>query len=492
VFLLVHVGNTPGRIRAQTALVLVALAALGYVTGLSMADARDALRAVGHEEGPMVVATGEVSLALSDMDAQVANVLMTGGEEGWLCDEGQAGLAGAECERMPPRHYYDLRREDAQRTMLQAARLAEGDRARQRTVQSVLDGLHQYDQRVQAAMELGSRSGHAFGVLPERAAAEYRAATKLMTEDLLPKAANLTLDGAAMVDSSYQEERSAVRWGRGRVIALGVATVAALLGLQIYLAVRFRRLVNPLLALATAALLALVVAGASVLATESDRIRVAKEDGFDPVLAMLQTQSLGKSLDADRTRWLLDARDADRYDQTYLEKSQAILYIDGASNLESYYTLLGERLERYAKDPRAIGFGGFYGEQALRVGTQAEHESLVRLLSRYRDYQYNDRRVRRQANEGRRDQAARAHLDPEWPYLPHPAFRTHDQRLDAVGGRHRYVTERAVRRSEGELQAWTWGLPGAALLITALVVGGVWPRLREYIGTAPRSERGRD
>ncbi|GLZ05611.1 hypothetical protein Acsp03_30770 [Actinomadura sp. NBRC 104412] len=479
---LFRVGTTPGRVRALTALVLLSLTALCSVIGLGVADAREALRAVGHDEGPMVVATGDVALALSDMDAQVANVLMTGDEEGWLCEPGGDGGG---CRRNPPRYSYDLRREDAQRAVLQAARLAEDDPVRLRTVQSVLDGLHQYDRRVQAAMELGSRGEHAYGALPANAAAEYRAATALMTQDLLPKAGNLTLDGAAIVDSTYKEERSAIRWERGRVIALGTAGVLALVTLQIYLAVRFRRLVSPLLAAATVALAGLAVVGGSALATEADRLRVAKEDGFDPVLALSRMQSLAKSLDADRNRALLDPGEADRYDQTYLEKSQAILYIAGVSDLEEYYTQLEQRLARYAGDPRAIGFGGFYGARARRVATPAEHRVLVRLLSYYRAYQSNDRAVRRLAAAERAGQAARTHLDPGLPYLPHPAFRQHDQELDATSGRHRFVTERTVRGGESALAVWRWALPVSALVIAALLVAGVWPRLREYLGTPP-------
>ncbi|GAA1890422.1 hypothetical protein [Actinomadura bangladeshensis] len=215
-----------GRVRALAALVLVALAVLLTVTLMGVGDAREGLRALGHREGPMVVATSDMYLALGAMDAQVTNVLLTGGEDGWLCDPEQG------CER----YAYDIRREDAQRAALQAALLAREDPERLRTVQAVLDGLHAYDQNVQAAMESGRRRDGPVGALPPEGVRRYRAATDLMTRNLLPKAYNLTLDGAADVDTAYRDERAAVRAGRFRVLGAGVALLAALAGLQVYLA----------------------------------------------------------------------------------------------------------------------------------------------------------------------------------------------------------------------------------------------------------------
>jgi hypothetical protein len=473
--------DVPGRIRALTALVLVALTALVAVTGVGMADAREALRAIGADEGPLVVATSDVRNALSDMDAQVTGVLMTGREDGWLCDPEQ--LNGSSCAPEPARYLYDIRREDAQRTILQAAQLARGDPVRLRTVQAVLDGLQQYDRRVQTAMERGRRTDHAFGELPEDAAAEYRMATRLMNEELLPQAGNLTLDGSAIVESTHEQELSALRWGRARVIALGVAAIAALMLLQTYLAARFRRLVNPLLALATLGTVALVVGSASLLATEEVRLRVAQRDGFDPVLALSRAQSLGKGLDTDRTRALLDPESADRHDSAYLEKSQELFYIAGATDLESYYARLEQRLASRGDGGRRVDFGGFYGAQAREAATAEERRTVERWMANYLAYQRNDRRVRRLAEAGRRGEAARAHLDPALTHMPHPSFREHDGALDRGVGRHRYVLGRAVRAGQDALAWWTRALPVWTLVIGALVVAGVWPRLREYLGT---------
>ncbi|MGH3241905.1 MAG: hypothetical protein ACRDNL_16140 [Spirillospora sp.] len=490
--------TVPRRVQALMALVLLSITVLFTVTGFSLWDARSALRAIGHDEGPMVVATNDVYLALSDMDAQVTNVLLTGAERDWLCDVEQddhkdeaktdaekaaqkATRQDGPCVRSQSRYFYDIRREDAQRAALQAARLAENDPVRLRTVQSVLDGLHLYDERVQAAMERGSETGHAFGSLPENAAVEYRAATRVMTEELLPKAGNLTLGGAADVEKSYGGPLSRMETGRTWVFGLGLAVLAALAGLQLYLAKRFRRVISLFLVAAALGTVALTVAATSLLATEADYLRLAKDDGFDPVLRLSRTRAMAKSLDADRTRALLDPGGADRYDQTYFEKTQAMLYITEAEDLGAYYAMLGDRVERYGDDggrPRA--FGGFFGVEAAEAALRGDQETVHTLLARYRAYQQNDQRVRVLARGGKQEDAAKAHLDPRWRYLTHPSFRDQDDALDARVVRHQVVVNRMVRGGEDTLRPWTWLLPVSALAIAALVVGGVWPRLAEY------------
>ncbi|MEW2352300.1 hypothetical protein [Spirillospora sp. NPDC029432] len=414
--------GVPARVRALAALALLMPALLYAVTGAAVTDAREALRAVGHEEGPTVATMADVRLALADMDAEVAAVLLTGRESGWLCDPGQ----DSSCVREPPRHRYDIRREDAQRAVLQASRLAGGDPVRLRTVQAVLDGLHRYEQHVQAAMRDGARTRHAYGPLPPGALREYRAAHEVMAKDLMPKAGNLALDWTAELDTVYEGERSEIGAGRAGVLALGALAVAVLVLLQLYLGVRFRRVLNLGLAGATLATLALTAAGASLLATERDHLRAAKEGGADPALALARAQADARTLHADRSRSLFDPGRADLYGQAYRERSRTVLAGPGLPS--------GKRLlDHYAGYPGNAGAA-----------------------------------------------AARAQVDPEWPQLPHPLFREHEQALDGRIGHHRYVTGRAVRDGERALAAWGWIRPLSLLAIAALVIGGVWPRLAEY------------
>lgn len=506
---LIGLRSVPARIRAMTATALVGLTGLIGVGGLGVWEAYEGLRILGQSDGPTVVATSDAYLALSDMDVQVTNVLLSGREAGWLCepqrtnlsetageqerreertgrrdeadgspDEGtRAASANGGCDRELPRELYEIRREDAQGAALKAAELANGDPVRLKTVQAVLDGLHQYDRRVQAAMEYGLRAAHPVGEPPPDAVAEYRAATSLMTDSLLPQAHNLNLHSEGMVKATYQDKRVRLGYARMGVVIAGLIATAALLGLQGYFWARFRRTMNPFLAVATLGIVVLTVASTSLLSTGADRLRAAKADGFDPVLTLSRTQATGKSLEADRGRCLLDDENADRYDQTYLHKSQSMLYIPSATSLAVYYLELEQQVRRYQDGESVTRLGGLYGREAHR-----DRVAIGRLLAAYQAYQSKDAEVRRLAAAGRRAAAARARMDPnpELSYLPHTTFREHDGALGALISNRRNVLDQTVATGQAELEVWTWLLPAAVPIAAGLIIAGVWRRLAEF------------
>ena len=74
--------TTPGRVRVLAAIAVLAIAGFYIVANIAIGNARDGLRVIGHDAGPQVLATGDLYFALSDMDSQVANVLLTGREQG--------------------------------------------------------------------------------------------------------------------------------------------------------------------------------------------------------------------------------------------------------------------------------------------------------------------------------------------------------------------------------------------------------------------------
>lgn len=457
------VGTVAGRVRALAALALLALAVLVASAYAAVGDAREGVRTLGEREGPLAEGIGDMYLALTDMDAQVTRVLLTGGEAGWLC---APEAAGADCERSGARYVYDIRREDAQRAALSAASTGPADQARMRTVQALLNGLHDYDRHVQAAMDAAAGSG----APPPEAVREYRTATALMTRELLPRASNLAAEEAADVTTAYREGRSSVLAGRLRVLGAGLALVAAMAALQVYLTRRFRRLVSLPLAAALVGALALTTTVAARLTTEADRLRTAKQTGLDPALDLTRVRALGTGMYTDRARQILDPENADRYDRRYLDKSQAILYVAGASDLDGYYRALG----------RSMDFGGYVGARERRDAAHPAARGAGDLLAAYRTYQDLDRTVRGLAEDGRLDAAARAHLDPRWRHLPHPAFRAYDRELDARIGRHQAHRVHAALEAERALRPMTWLPPVAALAVGALIAAGIWPRLAEY------------
>lgn len=457
--------TVPGRIRALTVAAILAVAALFAVTAVFVGNAKDGLQVIGHGAGPQVVATSRLYFDLSDMDAQIAGILLVGKQTGVGIDRQQALTI------------YKQRLADANDAVLQAADLAHGDPAGQRTVQAVLNGLGQYEQLVGQALVLDQNQGHQAGQASESVLAPYRQANTLMKLDLLPQAYNLTLDSGTKVRRAYEDKRSAVLAGRLWVLVTGLVVLAVLVGLQVYLAAGFRRLLSPWLVLATAGTLALVVLCMIVFTGEADHLKKAKSDGFDSILALSRARAISNSLNGDETRYLLDPAQDDTYEQVYLDKAQSIVYIDKGTSLPAYFANLAPAIQGYVARAGTVEFLGFYGDEAKHMTLTGQGPAFTTVLTDYGAFQQSDQQVRKLAAAGQRDDAIRKRFGPGGSQ---DAFNDYDKALNDLIALHTKAFKGAIDDGDGAVDGWSWGLPVATVILAALVVAGVRPRLSEF------------
>lgn len=436
--------SVPGRIRVisgVTAGCLVLLFAALAAGGLTV---RDGLKVIGSDAGPQVVATAELYLALSDMDAAVADVLVMGG--------------AYERERREATARYEQRRSDANQALLEAFRLSGDKEAERQTVQSVLDGLGEYERLAGQALLLNDQSPHPPGPPPDGVVTTYQQATDLMRLVLLPQAYNLTLENGTIVRSTYDDKATTVPLLRGAVVLAGLLAVGCLVWLQVYLARRFRRMFGPALLIATLAVAISTVVGANALGQDERALREAKSAGFDSVLALARARAISNSMQGDQSRYLLDKGRADTYEHTYLDKSLSLMYVE-AGNLETYHARVAD------------GSGGFRG----LLGPELVGAKGAQVEEAYKRFQAADTTFRALVADGKVGEAVAARLDPVGA-----AFDAYDKSLVALADEHRQVFDRAIDRGESTLGGLWLLLPIAAGVIGLLVVTGVWPRLKEY------------
>ncbi|WP_433326662.1 hypothetical protein [Spirillospora sp. CA-294931] len=452
------------RVRALTAGVAVALVALIAVTWVAVGNARDGVRVIGHDAGPQVVATGDLYFQLTDMDAQLANALLIGRTP---------GLGGGRDQALKR---YEEDRKRAGKALLQAAKLADED-AEEQTARTVLDALARYERVAGQALMTDQQSGHTAGPPPQRVTVLYRQATDLMKLDLLPKAYNLTLDNGTLVRHTYESERDAVIDGRTWVLVTGLILLAGLVGLQLFLAHRFRRLLNPALALATLVTLVLVAAGTSMLSGQANHLKDAKEDGFDSILALARARAISNSANADQTRFLLDPGRADTYEQVFMSKSQSVLYLR-ADNLSAYNQKVQARLGGAAGTSSSAGgerILGLLGAEADRSDLRGQDDALRAVLARYRTFQQDDFTLREMVAAGRRSEAIELRMGDA-----DRDFRAYDASMLKLIGIHRAAFDKAVDAGDDGSSGWNVILPVGGLVILALLLVGVRPRLAEY------------
>jgi len=455
-----------GRIRALAAVVVLATAGFCVVASIAVGNARDGFRVIGHDAGPQVLATADLYFALSDMDSQVAGILLTGDGNG--LGSGPQALSR-----------YSLDRATADRAALQAAELSAGDPAVQATVRSVLDGLGQYERLADQAMVLGQQANRSDGPPPAGVIAVYREATGLMKSQLLPQAYNLTLADGATVREAYEAKHSAVSSGRVQVALAGLAVLVALAGLQIFLAARFRRRVNFALALATAGLIVVGISAVRLLSGEAAQLQLAKADGFDSILTVSRARAISNSMHADEIRFLLDPGQADTYSLDYLDTSQTVLYVP-SGNLVEYYTGLGAAMRAYQANPAAVSFLGFYGQEARAH----PGPGLTAVLTSFRQVQADDQLIRQLAGTGHSRQAI-AVLTGQSAGSSSYDFDRYDRAVVALISLHRQRFDQAIRTGDQDLGrsvlgSWAGLVPLAGFGIALLVIAGVRPRLAEY------------
>jgi hypothetical protein len=458
--------TTPGRLRASVALVVLLACGLGLLTGTVFAALDSGFTAIGGHDAPLVEQSNALYYAVSDMDAQVGNVLLTGSDPA-LAEDQKQDLA-----------LYASDEQHAEQDLQQVAVTAAADPSAQRAVSSVLDVLGRYEALAADAIVVDQR-GHDPAGRPSAATLSYfRQATDLMSTTVLPAATLLTTANASALDMSYNQGRSTAMSGRVLVLVLGLAVAGALLGTQVFLALRFRRLVNPALAAATVLAVGLAIAGAVQLGAQAGSLKVAKQDAFDSILVLTQASAVSYDANADETRFLVDPGRAAAYQDTFLRKSQELVNV-GNVGIFSYDAALAADIRGYQADQADVRFGGYLGAEFRNITFTGERAAATRALLAYQVYEKDDRKLRAMAKTNL-GQAIAFDIGTS-PGQSDWAFNQWDGALRSVITINENAFTAAIRDGHTTGSPWIALIPAiGTALIAALAIAGTRPRLAEY------------
>jgi hypothetical protein len=256
---------TPARLRTLAALAVLIAFATAAVVSSAAGDLRTGMRRIGGRAAPQALVAADLRTTLRGLDAALATALDTGAP----LDARQRAVAR-----------FDSALLQANAALQRLASTTAGDPAARRELNTVVDALTRYQVLAGQLMLLGApESKREREPVRER----LRQATGLMRTNLLPAAQRLADAGVRELDRTHRERRDGMAVARDTVAGLGVALLIVLAALQLTLARRHRRLINPPLVLVTA--LACVLIGASVQMLDLQRERLGTAGAAAPARA---------------------------------------------------------------------------------------------------------------------------------------------------------------------------------------------------------------
>ncbi|MFC3572510.1 hypothetical protein ACFOZ0_04275 [Streptomyces yaanensis] len=448
-------------LRAVTVSLTAALALLLVLAGLAATGTWDT---VADRDAPRTISAADLNLALNNMDAQAANVLLSSGNAGKGRLRTPYGKAVG--------FYGDARREIGHdlRTLAVAA---QGDRADERTVESLTDDFAEYQELIGRALENDGHSGGKAAAL-----ADYRKATDLLQHRLLPDARTLVESNNDAFNGQYTQARSTLSAQLAAVLALGLLLLAALGVLQWYLARRFHRILNPGVLAATVCTLVSVLLGAQLLSASAEHLRGARRDAFDSVVALSRARAIAYDANADESRYLLDPERRDQYTSSFLTKSQQLYGIKGA-DLGTYDAELAVTWQAYRTDGHDLRFTGEFRRELDNITFPGERTAAEKTVQAYVVYQRDDRKIRDLLAAGKEHEAVEFCMDwqPDTSNAHFAAWMTALDQLTDINRAHFTASVRAGRADLAEQLPWSGGLLLLAVALTGL---GLRPRLAEF------------
>ncbi|WP_069465791.1 hypothetical protein [Actinacidiphila rubida] len=454
----------PARLRLLRGVVIAlaaAVAALLLAIGLTASGAWDG---IGHRAAPRVTGADGLYFALNDMDAQAANLLLSSGGR---------GLAPMAPQHTAAQTEYGTARHQVSQDLLTLAAAAQGDARASQTIVGFDDGFARYQELVGRSLENDLHPEEKANAL-----ADYRTATDLLRQTLLPAALQLGQANDGAFEDTYRGARSDISAELTALLVLGGLLLAAVLAVQAALVRDFRRLLSPALAAATVCLVAACALGWSVLATQSHDLRVARRDAFDSVVALSQARALSYDANADESRYLLDPQRRGTYEQSFEDISQRLLTLPDAA-LDTYDGQLSDALSAYRHDHTDLRFTGYFGDEFRNITFPGERAAAESAVDAYARYEADDRTIRALVREGRMQDAAEFCIGWDTDESNHH-FGEYDVALKKLIAINDRAYGRAVGSGRGAL---TGGLVGAGGLLAGaatLTVLGLRPRLAEF------------
>ena len=270
--------SVPGQLWARLGLITLVTLLVG-VAGFRTYDLLATVaQTVGRDTVPSIVAAEKIRTQFAYAHTNLVNV--------FLAKEGPDGRSMQD--------YAKAMREAHDSLLTAAQNITYGEEERV-PIFAMLAGLAEYERAVGAALKSGVYDES--GVKADR----------LMREKILVAAAQLDRANFAHLNSTYRDFKDTARLHQILALFLAVVLVVLLFESQWYIYLRFRRILNPGLLLATVLFATEVITFAYHSSGELSALRSAKEDAFESVHSLSLARALAYGANAMESIYLIQS-----------------------------------------------------------------------------------------------------------------------------------------------------------------------------------------
>jgi hypothetical protein len=441
----------------------------------AMMSQRHAVKTIAKDSVPSVILAQRIIDAMSDMDNMLASDLLRdiakpgagtmASNENRQGGKSQTFLSQAgDMKQLPPaQQAFNQRRVDLADRFTLAAKNSTFAGEKEAIQQLMLDAGNYfvYAERAQVAHAQGDRA---------EMLTQYRLAAALIDRQFIPKAHELRDINIRELEKQFSASRSQGAGSTIAVLLLGGLTIAALVAMQLFLQIRTRRTLNPLLLGATIVALLFLLNAMSTLVSTGEQIRVLKEDSYNTLLALRLAREMLYGANSDESRYLLDVPNQAEHEAAFREKTEKIF------NRSNNPTSMAQAITDLKNSRRLAPNNGHFLKAFNNITFAAEREPLTKMMEEYKLYMSIDQQIRALVASNQQKAAIALCLGQS-----NDVFVAVKKAMDDAKDVNQAVFNQVEKKAMGQLDHYETKATIALGVMATLVFFGLRPRMREYL-----------
>jgi hypothetical protein len=344
----------------------------------SMQSQRYAIKTVGKDAVPSVLNAQRIKDSLADMGANAVNQLLVKPGENPEADKG-----------------FEERREKLGTLLVNAADNITYGEQESKPIINIVNGLTKYMLVIQQARDANSR-GDSSQLLNA-----YYEAVKINQGEIQPQVDALNKVNLEQLETTYNQQTFSAVISTFFVAGSGFFLMVVLVGNQIFLYRRMRRILNPMLVAATVISFVFISYALTTLASSSGLLKVAKEDAFTSLYALRQSRALAYGANRDESRYLLDTKNAVEHEKAFQEKIDKIIKLPPGETFES----IVPKLSKLAQREKINGLTGLFGDAWNNITFEGEDKVIIETIAALGKYVAVDKQIRELERSGKHIEA---------------------------------------------------------------------------------------